>query len=392
VLVQLTRRLRTPSALVAALALLAWGCEADDGAPTDAPQPAERDEATDGDDEPASQEPSEDDGEAEVETTRLEGITTALAYAEFVEDGLDRWEQEVPAVEQAAVTSTADGEEQPLLWLPPGDADEPQPLLVVLHSWSTGYTQHQSIPYAMWAEQHGWAAVFPEFRGTFDRPEATGSDLAVQDVLDAIDLALEHDGVDPDRVFVTGFSGGGMMTLLVAGRHPDRFAGAAAWVPVHDLVEWFAFNVEEQGDDVTYPEEIRASCGGDPLTDEDARAECEHRSPVTHLDGIRDAGLPVYLGHGLDDDIVRPDASLQVFDLLVDDEHAYGAEAHEAAFGNRLPDALQGEVAAETHFADEDPEVLHARGTDRVTLVIFDGEHDVAYHPALEWMAQLAAR
>lgn len=45
-------------------------------------------------------------------------------------------------------------------------------------------------------------------------PPATGSDLAVQDVLDAVDFAAQEGGIDPERVFVVGFSGGGVMSLL----------------------------------------------------------------------------------------------------------------------------------------------------------------------------------
>ncbi|CAN5225720.1 hypothetical protein BH20ACT3_BH20ACT3_11490 [soil metagenome] len=76
------------------------------------------------------------------------------------------------------------------------------------------------------------------------------------------------------------------------GRHPERFAGAAAWVPIHDLVPWYDYNVPL---DTSYVAEIVASCGGEPLEEPDARDECLQRSPVTHLDAARDAELPFYL-------------------------------------------------------------------------------------------------
>jgi dienelactone hydrolase len=135
-------------------------------------------------------------------------------------------------VEDVRIPSTADGTPQPALWLAPG-GDEPQPLLVVLHPWSSGYLQAAGIiPFARWAAREGWALVAPHFRGPFDRPAATGSDLAVQDVLDAIDWALAQGGVDEGRVFAIGLSGGGMMSLLLAGRAPERIAAAVSWVPV----------------------------------------------------------------------------------------------------------------------------------------------------------------
>ncbi|MTV26906.1 alpha/beta fold hydrolase [Nitriliruptoraceae bacterium ZYF776] len=212
------------------------------------------------------------------------------AYVDFGEDGLDRWRDEVPDIEDVTVTSSLDGEDQPSLYLPPS-GDGEQPLLVVAHSWSTGYTQHLAIPFARWAQGAGWGFLHPDFRGVNDRPEATGSDLAVQDVVDAIDVAVERGGVDPERVFVLGFSGGGMMSLLLAGRHPDRIAGAVAWVPVEDLEDWYVHNLEDQPDE-DYADQIEASCGGDPTSDPAAAEDCAARSPSAHLAAARDAGVP----------------------------------------------------------------------------------------------------
>ena len=48
-----------------------------------------------------------------------------------------------------------------------------------------------------------------------DDPDAVGSELAVQDVADAIEYAIAQDGVDASRVFAVGYSGGGMMALLM---------------------------------------------------------------------------------------------------------------------------------------------------------------------------------
>jgi hypothetical protein len=61
------------------------------------------------------------------------------------------------------------------------------------------------------------------------------------------------------------------------------------------------------------------------------------------------------------------------------------------AFENRLPDDAHGSVEAETYFGEPDPEVVFARSSGPVTVVLFDGEHDMAYHPGLEWMVRLAA-
>jgi len=308
----------------------------------------------------------------------------------FDEAGVEGWRSSVPAIQEVRIASTRDRTPQPALWLPPRGGG-PRPLLVVLHSWSTGYENIAGVPFAQWAQRRGWAMVQPDYRGPFDDPAATGSDLAVQDVIDAVDFASRDPGVDPDRVFAIGFSGGGMMSLLLAGRHPDRFRAVASWVPIHDLAGWYRYasTVTPQRH---YAGEIEASCGGDPLRDAAAAAECERRSPRSHLGAARRAGVPVYLGHGLDDDVVPPDHALRAFNRLAAPRDVVPAATVAAAAGNALPASQRGTVRTSTFFDAADPEVLFARRSGPVRVVIFDGDHDMVYHPALEWMAGLAAR
>jgi poly(3-hydroxybutyrate) depolymerase len=322
--------------------------------------------------------------------TRLPDVVD-VSTLDAGESSVAGWQQVVPGVQDVRIRSTADGAEQPALWLPPG-GDGPQPLIVVLHSWSAGYEQHANTPFARWADQEGWAVVVPDFRGEMRTPQATASDLAVQDVVDAVDWSLEQGGVDADRVFVVGFSGGGMMSLVMAGRHPDRFAGAVAWVPIHSLEDWYAHNRERSGQvPARYAQEIAASCGGDPTSDPAAQESCASRSPEAHLDAAREAGLPVYIGHGLSDETVPPDHGIRAYDQLADESARLGDDVRRAAQDNRLPDDVPGEPA-ESFFTGQDPEVLLARRSGQVTLVLFEGGHDAVYHPGLRWMAALAER
>jgi hypothetical protein len=106
------------------------------------------------------------------------------------EDGLQRWALEVPGIRDVRIRSTADGSEQPALWPPPSGWG---PLLVVVHSLSDHFTQHLGIVYANWARQAGRGLMAPYLRGINDKPEAACSELAVQDVADAIDFR----GSDP---------------------------------------------------------------------------------------------------------------------------------------------------------------------------------------------------
>jgi predicted esterase len=356
------RRRSTAVALVIALVLL--GCGDDDEAgPVGTSQPSEVREV---------------DPWREPQFRRLEGpAVTDFTYAGA---GIERWLEEVPGVADVRIPSSIDDYEQPALWLAP-EGDEPAPLLVVLHSWSVDYLQHLGIPYALWARDNGWAMIHPDFRGVLETPEATGSDLTVQDVLDAVDFAREHAAIDTGRVYVSGFSGGGMMALIMAGRHPDRFAGVVAWVPIYDLVAWYSY-----APGLDYARQIEASCGGNPTTDEVAAAECHHRSPSSYLDAAAEAGVPVYLGHGIEDRIVPPVHAGWAYNQLASPDDRLD-EAELAALEQRtLPEHLLGAIEAETYFEDPDPGVLFARHSGNVTLVVFDAGHEGVFNPGLEWM------
>ncbi|MCJ7724818.1 MAG: alpha/beta fold hydrolase [Acidimicrobiia bacterium] len=296
---------------------------------------------------------------------------------------MSRWEQSVPEIQEIRVTSTADGVEQPVLWLPPqGDRD--QPLLVILHSWSSTYLQHAGIPYALWAQENGWAVIAPEFRGRNNNPDAIGSELAVRDVVDAIDWAVNQDGVDEDRVFAVGYSGGGMMGLLLAGRHPDKVTAVAAWGTVYDLI---AFYSKSRAAGRHYSWEISNACGGDPRSEGAAQDECLQRSPLTYLDGAREAGVPVFLGHGLQDSFVSPRQSAYAFNQLADPEDRFTDEQIELFGRWRVPEEIAGPPTIETYFGEGDPKVLFARQSASVWLVYFQSSHEMVYQATMRWFA-----
>lgn len=315
--------------------------------------------------------------------TGLEGIHTVQGFASFGASGLGAWERNVPGIQDIRIPSTIDGAEQEVLWLPPS-GEWAQPLLVGLHSWSTAYRQHINIPYAMFAQTNGWGFIQPNFRGVNNRPEALGSDLAVQDVIDAIDHAIAQGGVDGERVYVVGLSGGGLMALLLAGRHPDRIAAAAAWVANYDLVEFYEHSRRAGR---SYYQHIATACGGNPTTNDAAREECLRRSPIGHLDGARDGGVPVYLGHGISDTLAPPLQSALAFNHLAEEQDRLPDDLLEAISRYRLPESHMGLIETETYFDAGDPEVVYAVQSGPVILVLVEGGHNMVYRPALHWFA-----
>lgn len=313
----------------------------------------------------------------------LEGINTIRDFSQLTSEGLSLWQESVPDIEDITITSTADDIEQPALWLPP-EGDRPQPLLVILHSSSAEYLQHAGIPYAMFAVENGWAVIAPQFRGVNDDPESTGSDLAVQDVVDAIDFATSQEGVDAERVYAVGYSGGGTMSLLLAGRHPDKVTAVAAWGPPYDLIDFYRQSVAAGRG---YAPNIRAACGGDPTASEEAEQECLHRSPVTHLDTAREEQVPVFIAQGIHDSILWPSHGAGAFNQLADEDDRFSDDQMAVIAEGGVPDDLSEPVSAETYFGDADPTPVIARQSGAALLVLFDADHDMAYHPTLRWFA-----
>jgi len=193
-------------------------------------------------------------------------------------------------------TSTADKTEQKcFVTLPTVKPMEPMPLLVSLHSWSGDLTQRSPELEAA-ATARGWLVIAPNFRGVNEKPEACGSKLAQQDILDAVEYAAKNHNIDRKRIYLTGSSGGGHMTMLMAGAHPQLWAAASAWVGIGDLASWSKLHADDK-----YGAMCRKCCGGAPGDSPAVDAEYKARSPNTHLAGAvavpLDIAAGIYDGH-----------------------------------------------------------------------------------------------
>ena len=116
-------------------------------------------------------------------------------------------------VQEIKYPSMADNTRQPALFYAPTVRGEPRPLLVGLHSWSSDYKQTMSVPYSKWCIEKKWNFIHPNFRGPNRRPEATGSELVVADILSAVEYAKKIGAVN--CVFKNNNSFGGTNTDIV---------------------------------------------------------------------------------------------------------------------------------------------------------------------------------
>ena len=299
------------------------------------------------------------------------------------------WPAQVQAI---TFVSSADGSEQPAAFYHSG-APGVKPLLVALHTWSYDYDQEMSIAYAEWCIAHDWILIAPSFRGPNNRPAATGSELAVQNVLDAVDYAEAHAPVDPDRVYLVGVSGGGHMALLVAGRAPSRWTAVSAWVPITDLAAWHA---ECRAASRPYADDLERACGGTPsggAPGESPAVDTQYRarSPLTYLHpGLRtpldiNAGnLDGHTGSGHSGS-VPISHTLRAFNAVAAPDDRIG-DADIAYFVEQaaVPPGLQDEWPDPLYG---DKRVLFRRSSNNARVTIFDGGHEIIYEAALNWLA-----
>jgi len=230
------------------------------------------------------------------------------------------------------VKSTLDSSMQPSLFYKSA-SNEKRPLLVGLHTWSYDrFNQIENmVPYA---EKYDFNLLLPEFRGSnlTTNPiltEACGSELAKQDIKDAIDYVVANENADGDNVFLLGQSGGGHMALLMAGFCPEYFKAIGAYVSITDLEKWSNQNM-------SYRDHILACCSNDA-------DEMKKRSPMTYVDTIAKANLKIF--HGKFDRSVPVSHSLELY-----------------------------------------AEIMSRHPESRVFLDIFDGGHEIDLEAAFYWI------
>ena len=282
------------------------------------------------------------------------------------------------------VPSSLDKTPQPCrLDIPHGYAKdgEPVPLVVLLHSWSGDYRQGNGVLERLVAAQ-GWLCLMPNFRGPNLQPEACASALAQQDILDAIDWVCQRYRIDQKLIYLCGSSGGGHMTMMMAGRHGKRFRAASAWVGISDLAAW-----HQKHERTRYGDMLRKSCGGRPGQSQDIDAQYRNRAPIHFLKEVGD--LPLDLAAGIHDGhkgsvpIVH---TLNAFNAIA---QAQGAAEISPAEIEQLS-ALNGRLQ-KPHPTDEGHDEAWARdyylrrsaGSSRVT--IFEGGHEGIPAAMLAW-------
>jgi acylaminoacyl-peptidase len=155
-------------------------------------------------------------------------------------------QRELGRVEELWSTSPVDGRRiQSWILRPPGyDPAKKHPLILEIHGGPfANYGPRFAAEYQLYAAA-GYVVLFSNPRGSTSYGEEFGNLIHhaypgrdYDDLMSAVDAAIAAGGVDDKRLFVTGGSGGGVLTAWIVGR-TNRFAGAAVQKPV---INWASF-------------------------------------------------------------------------------------------------------------------------------------------------------
>ena len=157
-------------------------------------------------------------------------------------------QRDLGQVEEITFTSSADGNEIQGWYLTPPNFDptraEKYPLILEIHGGPyANYGPRFSAEFQLYAAA-GYVVLFINPRGS----TSYGEDFAnliqhnypgqdYDDLMSGVDALIDKGFIDADNMFVTGGSGGGVLTAWIVGK-TDRFRAAVVAKPV---INWYSF-------------------------------------------------------------------------------------------------------------------------------------------------------
>jgi len=257
-----------------------------------------------------------------------------------------------------------------------------RPLLVALHTWSHNYKQSGGAVYAKWCIENDWNLIHPNFRGMNKQPQALGSEYVVVDIESAYEYMIKTYSIDTNKVYLTGVSGGGHASLLMAGRKPQIWAGVSAWCGISDIAQWWK-EKREVGPE-RYADHIEAACGNPK--NESFFSECKKRSPLTYLKAATQ--VPLDINHGLHDGrkgSVPFTHSIYAFNEVVGEKDKI-SNTVTAKYYDSLIAPNSDESLKDSLYGSKPPVYRKQAGVARLT--IFDGGHEMIHLAALNWLSK----
>jgi predicted esterase len=190
----------------------------------------------------------------------------------------------------------------------PPDASTPRPLLLLFHGWNGKPMDALITDYTAAAVAANWFVASPAQRGLNALGPAGAPLASLRSQHDArlfVDYLLDRYPIDRERIYVGGYSMGGMMAGVMAAKYPDLFAAVVTHKAITDLTDWFnESNAYRQSRIIT-------ETGGTPAQ---VPFEYRRRSPVELARNLQH--VPIAIVHASDDTTVRPQHAQKFYDAI----------------------------------------------------------------------------
>ena len=285
-----------------------------------------------------------------------------------------------------SIYSSLDGNTQVFFYYKSNEKKS-KPLIVQLHSWSFTANDLETLGLDTIVINQDYNYIFPNFRGVNNHPKACCSEFVIADIDEAIDWALKNLNVDRNRIYIIGYSGGGMATLAMYMKSHHKIKGFSAWAAISDLVAWYGESVERKN---KYANEIIQCLGTNSVFD---TLRAEERSPLYWTTPVKD----------------RKKCDLQIFAGIHD---GYGSNApvpisQSINFYNKVLSDF-GEKKSSKYVNSDDLQFMlekqsfpslnnnkigdraihYQKASKKIWLTIFEGGHDLLTKQALEYIVQ----
>lgn len=197
-----------------------------------------------------------------------------------------------------------------------GTPEEPQPTMLWVHGGPWSRDSYGFDPVHQWLANRGYAVLSVNYRGStgigkefINASHGEWAGAMHDDLIDAVEWAVERGIAQEDQVAIGGGSYGGYATLVGVTFTPDEFACGVDIVGPSNLVTliesfpeyWKPFL------DATFHRGI-----GDPSTEE-GRAAAVARSPLHKVESIE---VPLLIGQGANDPRVTVIESEQIVEAM----------------------------------------------------------------------------
>ena len=188
---------------------------------------------------------------------------------------------------------------------------QPLPTVLLVHGGPWARADWGYDPHCQWLSNRGYAALVVNFRGStglgkefINAGNMEWGRRMHDDLLDAVNWAVDVGIADPEKIAVMGGSYGGYAALASLTMTPENFACAVDLVGPSNLI-----TLLESFPPYWQPMiDLFTSRVGDHRTDE-GRALLQERSPLNYVDRI---SRPLLIGHGANDPRVKEAESTQI--------------------------------------------------------------------------------